>query len=124
MITQTSWAGLSVQEFFSSYPWQGQLPKLEQTELPDNSLEPSSWLCLSVREFLSQSNWQGQPQVKRSSNQAPILLSLTMSVNQFFKFAAWEGTPEIAAMPSPKSSPEPMPSSYQELKLTDLSDLF
>lgn len=109
---------LSVQEFFNRCNWQGK-PLEQLFESP--SSEPS-WL-LTVQELFRQSNWQGQPLTKYS-NPTRSSSSLTLSVNEFFQSIVWEGEPEIAALPQVRLFPELTSSSSQNLKLTNLSNLF
>ncbi len=133
MSGQPFWARLSVQEFFSRYNWQGYplnvspeiapataLSKLKQ--LFDAAPEPS-WLSLTIQEFFSHSNWQGHS-LTSNSNPTRSCLSLTLPVSDFFQFIVWEGHPEIAVLPQVTLSPELTSSSSQNLKLTDLSELF
>jgi len=149
MSGQPFWARLSVQEFFSRYNWQGYplngtpvvapatalsllngtpvvapgatLSKLKQ--LFESASPEPSWLSLTIQEFFSHSNWQGHS-LTSNSNPTRSCLSLTLPVSDFFQFIVWEGHPEIAVLPQVTLSPELTSSSSQNLKLTDLSELF
>lgn len=108
---------LSVQEFFSRCNWQGE--PLDQ--LFENPSSEPTWL-LTVQELFRQSNWQGQPLTKYSNPTRS--LSLTLPVSEFFQFIVWDGEPEIAALPQVRLFSELTSSSSQNLKLSNLSNLF
>lgn len=114
-----SWVCLSVQDFFSRCDWQGKPLK----PVFESASSGPYWLCLTVQELFKQSNWQGQPLTK-DSNPARSSLSLTMPVSEFFQFIVWDGDPEIATLPQLALLCELTSSSFQNLKLADLSDLF
>lgn len=121
MINQSLWAGLSVKAFFGGYNWLGESPKLEPTE-SQASTEVPSWLSLTIADFLSQSNWYGSPLLKHSPPQTVLPLSITLPVHHFFQLMVWEANSDLAFVAQEEPTPAPLPS--DDLKLTDLSDLF
>lgn len=117
MREQPDWASLSVQDFINHCNWQGHPPK----SLVENAFL-ESWQCLSVKEFFNQSNWQGQSLANNSHLTHSV--SLTLPVSEFFQCIVWEGQLEIAARLQKRILPELPVAPSQDLKLTDLSDLF
>lgn len=111
MSSQFPWS-LSVEEFFLQNRWQGH--SLDHQP----PVELSAWQCLSVGDFFGQSPWQGQRSPRQNRSQRS--LSLPSIVAEFFDID-WHGKPSIAALPKTVSA---APATSQELKLTDLSNLF
>lgn len=59
MISQNSWLGLSVQEFFSNCNWQGNPVTESKGQVPGQALN----LTMSVATFLRGISWEGTPTV-------------------------------------------------------------
>jgi hypothetical protein len=85
----------------------------------------SNWLQSSVQSFFTAFNWEDNPpevqELKLTSMQDGMPLSMELSVSQFFSAIAWDGSC-VAAAPS---SAEPFSvSENNQFTLEDFSDLF
>lgn len=119
------WTSQSVQSFFEGFNWQGySLPSLPS----ESKVQPVSGLCLSVQAFFKEFDWQGlvqKSQNQKSQNQETTQISLLqMGVSHFFEGIIWEGSPEIGMLQPLKAMSQINRDPNQDLKFTDLSDLF
>ncbi|MEA5533881.1 hypothetical protein [Crocosphaera sp. XPORK-15E] len=126
MMSITAWAGLSVNDFFRTYNWTGQTPKLQPLDTSKNNIKPSSFLCLSLGEFLSQGNWTGKVSPQPLNKATPISNKalMTLPVAEFFQEMGWQGLPNIAPMAQKSSLSKAISSPSQDLNVNNLSDLF
>jgi hypothetical protein len=108
----------SVSEFFNLVNWQG----VQLTPVSLENPEEKPWQRVSVKEFFGLLNWQGQPLVSRQQNRPEPSFYLTSQVRKFFQAIAWDGNPEIGSLPKPLSVDRPVVA--EEMKLTNLSELF
>ncbi|MBW4621477.1 MAG: hypothetical protein KME17_19220 [Cyanosarcina radialis HA8281-LM2] len=109
---------ISVSEFFNLVNWQG----VQLTPLSLEVTDEKPWQSVSVKEFFGRFNWQGQPLVSHRQNRPEPSFYLTSPVGRFFQAIAWDGNPEIGSLPKPLSVDRPVVS--EEMKLTNLSELF
>lgn len=130
MNTQALSPCLSVKEFFNNYNWEGKI----QTQFIgiEANNGSKSWLLLTVKEFFQDNNWSGKKisitatnGINKQEELTPDSL-LTIPVKQFFKMIPWQGEckKEIALPIESIPILESNSSTTQQLKLTDLSDLF
>ncbi|WP_104548907.1 hypothetical protein [Chroococcidiopsis sp. TS-821] len=78
----------SVEDFFRSHNWEGEL--LEDVKQDDRYCLLSAWQCLSVENFFVASNWEGQIIARSQSTQSQQHWQC-LSVNSFFSTCNWEG---------------------------------
>jgi len=124
MMGLTVWGQLKVTEFFTGYNWLGHSSPLETPSFAADNLDSYSLLNLPLQDFLHRHNWGGVRIVETRQPQPKTKLSLTMSVSDYFQSSAWQGIPKVAVVPELFGKPGVHFDENQDMKITDLSELF